>query len=354
MYVGDTYDGSGLHHLVWEVVGNVIDLHLAGKACSLSVHIGDGQVEVLDDGPGFPVGRHPRLEEDVLDIIFTRLHAGATFDGHFPHVHIGPQLHGVGLAAVNALSEELEVETRRRGRVYRQRYRRGQPQGAVTEVGRTTTTGTRIRFRPDPSIFHSVAFDVNRLHGRLHELAYFNPSLTVRFAHAEGRACFRERDGLMAMVWQRVAQRGGEPDHRIWRASRLHDGAQVDIALTWLGRGPSDLRSFVGQAPTPDGGTHVAGFWRGLSLGLSALGAPAVGERVLPELLSPGLIAVVHVGLDHDPTYGSPTKDRLCSPRAQAAVEAVLAEGLTHWCRRHPPLLEALRQRSSGPSRPPR
>lgn len=338
MYVGDLRDGSGLHHMVWEVVGNVIDLHLAGKATELTVDVRDGWVEVQDDGPGFPVARS-RGAESAIEMILTSLHCGATYDGHFPHVHVGGALHGVGLAAVNALSTELEIETRTRGRVYRLLYRRGEPVEPLADVGRSETTGTRIRFLPDPEIFSGPGLDTARIRNRLEELAFLNPLMTIRF----DRERIREREGITAMVWKLAAARGADPSLAVRRVTAAHDGVQVDVALTWLEEGRPELHGFVSQARAVEG-THVAGFWDALRVGLGSLRPREMTPRVFDEVLGRGLIAVVHVGL-YDPQFGAPTKERLCSPEARVAVREVLSDALRRWCRAEPSLERELHGR---------
>ena len=147
MYIGDVRDGSGLHHMLWELVANALDEHLAGHAKRIRVSV-EGQVaEVEDDGRGLPIEPHPRLGISGVEAILTTLHAGATLDGHFPHVHVG--LFGLGLGPVNALAEELEVEVRRDGHSWHQRFARGIPLGPLERGARTTRTGTRIRFAKD-------------------------------------------------------------------------------------------------------------------------------------------------------------------------------------------------------------
>ena len=328
MYIGDVHDGSGLHHMIWEVVGNVIDLHLAGKATRLSVDLSDGWVEVRDDGPGFPVERAAR-GKSAVELVFTTLHAGPTRDGHFPHVHIGRSMYGVGVSAVNALSVELEVETRTRGRVYRQRFSRGLPTTAFEEVGRSETTGARVRFRPDPEIFSSTDFDEAAIRARLRELAFLNPMLTIDFGHQR----FRERDGIAGYAWTLAEDRGATPEQPVRRMSGDRERVRVDVALTWLADGAPDLRSYVSQFATRDGGTHVEGFWEGLREGVASLEiAEDMSEAVFREVFGQGLVAVVHAGL-YDPCFGAPTRDRLASPEARSAVRQVVAEGIDRWCR---------------------
>lgn len=339
MYVGDVHDGSGLHHMLWEVVGNVVDLHLARRAAHLRVHVGDGWIEVEDDGPGFPNHRDSR-GRTVAEVVFTTLCGSGTRDGHFPHVHLTSSFHGVGAAVVNALSAELEVETRTAGRVWRQRFERGHAVTPFEAVGRSERTGTRIRYRPDPTIFSSVELDLGLVRARLRELAFLNPSLTVRLQDET----FRARGGLHEWVRQLGEERGVDLADRIVCAADRHEAVDVEAAIAWVDRGAPCLRTFVSQAPAIDGGTHVEGFWDGLRAGLG--GAPGVTEPVFREALGEGLVAVLHVGL-YDPRWGAPTRDRLVSPEARDAVREVVSERLQLVLRRKLALRRALLARLS-------
>ena len=341
MYVGDVHDGSGLHHLIWEVVGNVIDLHLAGKATRLALHLDDaGWVEVHDDGPGFPVELEPRRGVSALEAIFTTLHAGATRDGHFPHVHLTSSFLGVGLGPVCALSAELEVETRTRGQVFRQRFERGVAVSGLERVGRSQTTGSRVRFRPDAEIFSSTTFDRAAVRERLHQLAYLNPMLTVQM----DEAIYRERDGLAALVWAEAEARGADPSLPILRGTAERDGVRADVALAWTEDGAPTLRGFVNQVFTRDGGTHVEGFWEGLRRYLRLPAVEALSESVFREVFGRGLVAAVHVGL-YDPRFGAPTGDRLASPEGRVAASDVVFRCVQHRLGHDAPLRRALLSR---------
>lgn len=195
----------------------------------------------------------------MAEVVFTTLHAGATYDGHFPHVHLTSQLWGVGLAPVNALSAELEMETRSRGGVYRLRFARGEVVEPLTRVGASDKTGTRIRFRPDPEIFTSLTIDRARVRDGLRELAYLNPMLTLDL---DGER-FRMRDGIAAWVYDLAAARGAPPTQRVRRMSGYRHEVHVDVALTWLDEGAPEVHGFVSQAAT-ERGSHLRGFWEAL------------------------------------------------------------------------------------------
>ncbi len=330
MYVGDTRDGSGLHHLLWEVVSNSIDEHLAGYATNLVVEIRGETIAVEDDGRGIPVEIEPHSGKPALELVMTRLHAGPTRDGHTPHVHIGSQLHGVGLAAVNALSSQLQVEIWRNGHHYEMAFARGELVKTLTELGPSAKTGTKIGFTPDPVIFASTLFSSAIVSERLRELSFLNPSLRVRFNDAE----FCAPRGVVDYVQELVeAPRQPAIAHIRGKYERVH----VDVALCWAGEGPAQIRSFVSQHRTRDGGTHVAGFWAGLRTVLATLHPAIVGmpTQRFRERAGQGLIAVIHAGL-YDPVFGGPTKDRLASPEANLAVRTAVQEQLSTWLKHHP------------------
>lgn len=325
MYVGDVHDGTGLHHVLWEVVDNVVDLSVERRANHLRVDLSDGWVEVEDDGPGFPMG-HTARGESALELLLGRLHLGSKPPRQPLEMGLRRSRPSVGLCVVNALSEELEIETRTAGSVFRQRYRQGRPVDPLTEVGKSDRTGTRIRFRPDPTIFENPALDENIVRARLRELAYLNPSLTIRF----GDETSRERGGIAEWVHRIARERGADARHQVIAATAVKDGVLVEVAITWMRHDEADVRSFVSQYGTSEGGTHVEGLWAGLSTAFSAmprLAGRAPSESVYREVLGQGLIAVVHVGLEHA-DYDDRRRQRLTSPEARDAVAAVVAERL--------------------------
>ncbi len=325
MYVGDTSDGSGVHHLLWEVVGNAIDEHLAGHAHHIHVRLEGDTVTVEDDGRGIPVEPHPS-GRSALEVVMTQLHAGPTRDGHTPHVHIGQSLHGVGLAAVNALSDPLEVIVHRGGRRFAMAFARGDTTSPLRDLGPSDSRGTQITLRPDPTIFGGPGLDPVGIREHLRELAYFNPAVTLGFNGER----FHEPRGLAALVLDMAGIRD-----RSAPVIRLHDQCEdvrIDLAFLWANAQMPRVRSFVCQRATEDGGTHVEGLRQGFSAAMQTW-RPELATLSLDQ--SPGFVGAVHVGL-YDPRFGGPTKACLADDDARRAVRRFVADTLPGWLDEHP------------------
>jgi DNA gyrase subunit B len=334
MYVGDTTDGSGLHHLLWELVGNVVDLHLARLATELHVDITqDGWVSVRDDGPGISTDVHPYQNVSTLEVVFTTLMAtGPTTVRHLPHVHLTPSLMGVGLCVVNALSTRTEVETTRDGKRWSMAFEQGRVASPLRNLGATLVEGTLIRFRPDPQIFESIELDLEHVRRHLQQLAWLSPLLRVFFQERRVHG----RGGIRGWAEQ-IA--GRAPDALFSTEQKVED-VYVDIALAWSGDRPPIIHSFVNMQSSRDHGTHVKGLYRAFAACAKDLGVTAKEFR---KRIEPGLIAIVHVGL-YDPKWGNPRKDQLLSPVAGMVVAKVLRDQF----------VEAKRLRSFFQSRLPR
>jgi DNA gyrase subunit B len=316
MYVGDVAHG-GLEHLVFEVIGNVVDLHLARTATELHVDIAaDSWVTVRDDGPGISAEPFRDEMKTVLETIFTSLHSTPTRDGHVPHVHVGIDMRGVGLAMVTALSSRLEVATTRNGTRYIQAFERGVAATAL-HAAASSIAGTEIKFHPDPEIFPSIAFDEARLRTHLQELAWLNPLLRIFY---QGQR-----------LWARGGLRGWSENLATqplaaYSTNQTAHGVFVDVALAWDASSETRIRSFVNMQETVSG-THVAGLWQGLTKSAAKLGARLRKIDDVRQALGPGLVAFIHVGL-WDARFGGPTRDHLSSPEAARAVRDILAEDL--------------------------
>jgi DNA gyrase subunit B len=330
MYVGDTRDGSALLCMTWEVVSNALDQHLAGHCTQIRLELlPDGAITVDDDGLGFPL--HDCNGVSFAEMALTTLHGTATLDGHAPHEHVG--LRGIGLFPVCALSSSLQLDVFREGRHFSQRFERGVAVSALREIDTANRTGTRLTFVPDSAIFPNTWIDSEPLSRRLREMSYLLPALTLRFTdHREHQ--LHEPRGLLAYV--EVAA----PDHDdlalpTFLAAELVGEIRVEVAVKWQRAPGCWIESFANIERTTDGGTHVRGLILGLAEGLRRAAPKACAGRTLKQIenaLSRGLTAIVCVRL-HDPTYGEPTKSRLLTPEAKAAVMTCVATSFTTFLR---------------------
>ena len=326
MYIGDTNDGSGLHQMLWEVVANCVDEYLAGRCQRVDVVLErDGFVSVRDDGPGIPLHRvatGKRFAESVL----TDFHTTATRDGHHPHAHVG--LLGVGLAVVNALSDYLEVEVRRDGGRWTQRFTRGVPAIAFRRRGSSGRSGTLIRFRPDPGIFARIEMSYDLVKRRLAELTMLGPGLAFDLRDERRlKAALHSRAGLKDLLavdrpW------GADTATKTIRIHALVEQTRVEAALAWIDGGRSQVSSFVNMQRTR-GGSHVEGLLDGVTDALQKAARPKrVPRRKARAVVEAGLGAVVHVVIHGDPRFGDPTRDRLDEPAVRRVVRAVVARQL--------------------------
>jgi DNA gyrase subunit B len=317
MYLGSV-DSHGLHHLLWEVVGNVIDQHLGGHASRMRIQIDGHQISVEDDGDGIPVDPVGETGKTVLELVMTEMCASGL---RRPHVHLGARMHGIGLVPVNALCERLEVEVWRAGRAYVARFARGVLRGAVEDLGPTARHGSRLTLVPDFTILDRVAWDRAVIGDRLRELAALNPALTLVLDHET----YRCSDGLSDLVRHHTQEPWSVPI----RLRENHAGeVDVDVALQWTDRAGSAVHGFVGQSR--GGGVHVEALrWglvqavRGLDEALVRVNAPA-----LFEVVGRGLVAAVSVALEA-PRFGNPSRDWLENPEVGAAVRTTVAAGLS-------------------------
>lgn len=260
MYIGST-DGRGLHQLVTEVVDNSIDEVLAGACTEIEVTLNeDGSCTVTDNGRGIPVENHPKYNKPALEIVMTILHAGSKFDRNTYKVSGG--LHGVGVHVVNALSEWLEVRVRRDGKLYFQRYERGNPVAPLKTLGPAEGTGTETRFLPDRTIFETTAFDRETVHRRLKELSFLNPAVTIHFADARGngsKETFHHAGGITEFVQDLNVATNRLFDPPIYIHAK-RDSTDVEVAMQYNDGYNETTLAFVNNINTIDGGTHVIGF----------------------------------------------------------------------------------------------
>ncbi len=344
MYIGST-DMRGLHHLVQEVVDNSVDEALAGACDRIEVTINaDNSVTVVDNGRGIPVGPHPTQKNadgepmDALEVVMTILHAGGKFGGGGYKVASG--LHGVGVSAVNALSEWLEVEVRRDGKVYRQRYEQGRPVTPVEVVGKTgkKETGTRTTFLPDSSIFQTLDFKYDVLLQRFREMAFLTRGLTIHFVDnrpRRGKANSREMSfyfegGIAAFV--RYLNKNRSVLHAPIYAERQVNGTKVEVAIQYTDGYAESVFAFANNVNTVDGGTHLTGFRSALTRTLNDY-ARSKGllkdkdPNFSGEDTRQGLTAVLSIKLT-DPQFESQTKAKLGNAEVRGQVESVISEAL--------------------------
>jgi len=343
MYIGDTDDGTGLHHLVHEVVDNSVDEHLAGHCTRIDVIIHyDNSVTIEDNGRGIPVDMHPIEKRPAAELVMTVLHAGGKFGGKGYKVSGG--LHGVGVSAVNALSDWLKLEIRRGGGVYYQEYAKGIP---VTELKKTGTTestgrhGTKITFHPDPEIFKNILeFSFDQLAQKLRELAYLNSGLHIVITdeRTDRSQEFKFEGGIATYVGDLNANKTVVSDVIGFQSE--HEGSFVEIAMQWNDGYSELLTCFTNTIKNRDGGTHASGFRQALTRTINnyaneyKLLKDAKGG-LSGEDLREGLTAVLSVKVS-DPKYSNQAKDKLVSSEVGTAVSAVVTEKLGQYLEQHP------------------
>jgi DNA gyrase subunit B len=340
MYIGDTDDGTGLHHLVHEVVDNSVDEHLAGHCTRIDVIIHyDNSVTVEDNGRGIPVGIHPVENRPTAELVMTVLHAGGKFGGSGYKVSGG--LHGVGVSAVNALSDWLKLEIRRDGKVYFQEYSRGIPASEFKQTGVTDRRGTKITFHPDPDIFKNILeFSFDQLSQKLRELAYLNSGLeiVIKDERNDKTATFKFEGGIATYVTDLNANKTVISD--VVSLSGEHEGAAVEVAMQWNDGYSELVTCFTNTIKNRDGGTHLTGFRKAITRTVNnyaneyKLLKDAKGG-LSGEDLREGLTAVVSVKVG-DPKYSNQAKDKLVSSEVETAVSAVVGDKYGQWLEQHP------------------
>ncbi len=345
MYIGST-DGKGLHHLVWEVVDNSIDEHLAGH-CSkieLTIHT-NNSITVVDDGRGIPTGMHTKLQKSALEIVMTVLHAGGKFDKDTYKVSGG--LHGVGVSCVNALSTELRAEVHRDGIIHEQIYRQGKPVEDVKIIGKTDIAGTKITFQPDPEIFTELVYKYETLAHRLKELSYLNSGLTLTITDE------REKDEKGAFLTDTFYSEGGLREFVVYldqskqkiTTNPIHltgaeDGVEVEVAMQYNTSYSENIYSFVNNINTREGGTHVNGFRRAVNRVFTKYGDEngmfkKLKFKISGEDFREGLTAIVSVKVP-EPQFKGQTKGELGNSEVTGIVSRAVGEAISNFLEENP------------------
>jgi len=337
MYIGDTGE-RGLHHLVYEVVDNSVDEALAGFAKNVEVSIGDGSIiTVTDDGRGIPVEMHEETKKSALEVVMTILHAGGKFDNKTYKVSGG--LHGVGVSVVNALSEWLEVEVKRDGKLYRQRYEKGKAVTPVKEIGAANGSGTKVRFKPDSQIFNDITFHFDILANRMRELSFLNKGMRILIRdelsgeqednHYEG--------GLLSFV--EFINKNKAPVTKIIHLEKQEGDVAVEVAMQYNDGYADNIYTFANNINTIEGGFHLVGFRSALTRTMNDYAAANNGKKgevkISGDDLKEGLAAVISVKLPH-PQFEGQTKTKLGNSEIKGIVESIVGEKLKAFMEENP------------------
>lgn len=340
MYIGNT-DLRGLHHLVYEVVDNSIDEAMAGNCDEILVTLNeDGSVTVEDNGSGIPVGIHPRFKKSGVEIVMTKLHAGAKFDDKTYKVSGG--LHGVGVSVVNALSERLRVEVRREGKLYAQDFKRGDPQGDLKEIGKAEDTGTTVTFMPDSEIFENLTFDYPTILGKMRELAFLNKGVKIvlsKSGEEPQQDEFQYEGGIVEFVKFINANRTALHEDPIYFESSARD-VEVEVAMQYTDAYSENIHTYANNIGTIEGGSHLVGLRAALTRTMNDY---ARQEKLLKEQdqalsgddVREGLTAILSIRLP-EPQFEGQTKTKLGNSEVKGIVEKIVNKKLGEFLLENP------------------
>ena len=352
MYLGDPHDGSALHHCIWEVVDNAVDEHLAGYNPTVEVNLEkDGSVTVIDHGRGIPVGKHPEEKVSAAEVIMTKLHAGGKFDNEAYKVAGG--LHGVGVSAVNAVSESLIMTIHREGKEWRQEYSRGERKAALKSVGKSESTGTVINFKPDMTIFSDVTeFDFEQINTRLRRTAFLNAGLQIMLRDFRGEDAVEiehKYDGGLSEYVEAMNEKKEVTHEEVLHVLGSKQGdkgeVHVEVAMQWTDAYSESIHCFTNIIHNTDGGTHLSGLKSSLTRTINSY---AQSRKLLKNVNSlsgddvrEGLSAVVSIK-HPDPSFNAQTKSKLVTSEVSGIVEQIVNDKLGEYFEENPSVARSI------------